>query len=211
MRALEQPPGGAMLDWRTLGLAAVAFSATFAGGWWIGLGSHFGVSEAYAVLEPSALLAWASSPSKLTAPAAQFQGKGLTDDDRLRQAVVLRAKAYQNPSCNQDAKTLYVNAASKYAEVLMRSTGCSNYPKCRVSDGMLDDVWRLNRSSLDQPVADAMAAVHAAGGLVEKDFRGDVGRAVRVIAGTDFKGGDGPSCSDGTSRSSWVRRIRIRR
>ena len=50
-------------------------------------------------------------------------GKGLTQDERLRQAVILRAKAYQRPTCNADPKTLYIIAATQYAEVLMRSAG----------------------------------------------------------------------------------------
>ena len=125
------------------------------------------------------------------------QGKGLTENDGLRQAVILRAKAYQRPSCGGDPKTLYIMAATKYAEVLMRSAGCNSFPKCPMGTGALNEVWRLNHSAADRPVAEAMAAVNAAGGLSEKDFRGDVARAVRVIAGSDFSSGPPPAVSVG--------------
>jgi hypothetical protein len=136
------------------------------------------------------------------------RGEGLTTDNRLRQAVVLRAQAYLKPACNTDAKRPYVAAATRYAEVLMRSAGCSNFPKCPLSPGMLNDVWQGNRSVLDQPVAQAMAAVHAAGGLTDQSFRGDVARAVRVIAGRNFAAGPAPACQ--SARSARVR-IRWRR
>ena len=58
----------------------------------------------------------------------------------------------------------------------MRSAGCNNFPRCPMSMGQLERVWEANRSALDMPVARAMAAAHAAGGLSERDFRGDVGR-----------------------------------
>lgn len=227
----------AMVDWRTVLLGVAAFGATFAGGMWFGVGNLptlFGLSagdvrlpravaETLAIVVPPkpipapAKSAAAIHPQPMTAevPApraaapAPAAGKGLTDDDRLRQAVILRAKAYLKPSCNADSKTLYVMAATKYAEVLMRSAGCSQFPACRISQGFLDGVWQGNRSALDQPVAAAMASVHAAGGLTEKSFRGDVGRAVRVIAGRDFARGAGPECQ--TSQQQTRRRVRWRR
>jgi len=138
------------------------------------------------------------------------QGKGLTEDGGIRQAVIWRSKAYQRPTCNADSKTLYVNAATKYAEALMRAAGCHNFPKCPMGVGNLTDVWQLNRSAADIPVAEAMAAAHAAGGLSEKSFRSDVGRAARVIAGVDFNSGPPPECEQASSRNGrW--RIRIRR
>jgi hypothetical protein len=142
-------------------------------------------------------------PARFAAPAPPA-GKGLTDD-RLRREVILRAKAYLKPSCNSDPVALYVAAASKYAEVLMRSAGCSQFPRCRISEGFLNEAWRANRSTLDQPVADAMAEVHSAGGLSEKSFRGDVGRAVRVIAARDFAEAPAPECDSGTKRRTKMR------
>jgi hypothetical protein len=197
-----------MLDWRTILLGVFVFAATFAGGWWIGFGSAVDVSDIgqFASAVANTVAPKPSSP----ATAKTYVGKGLTDDDHLRRAVILRSQAYQNPYCNQDPKTLYIVAATKYAEVLMRATGCSAFPRCRVGIGQLDRVWQLNRSALDEPVAEAMAAVHAAGGISEKDFRGDVGMAVRVIAGRDFATGPGPECiSPEQQTSRW--RIRIRR
>ena len=204
-----------MLDWRTLGLGVVVFGATFAVGWWLGLGRP---APAAAVIEAKpAVAAPEAKPQQvavLSQPAplakAWAKGKGLTENDGLRQAVILRAKAYQRPACNSDAKTLYIVAATKYAEVLMRSAGCNNFPRCPMGMGTLDDVWRVNRSAADKPVAEAMAAVHTAGGLSEKDFRGDVGRAARVIAAADFSSGPPPKCEEAGSRNgTW--RIRVRR
>ena len=218
--------GNIMLDWRTLGLALVAFSASFAVGWWLGIGRPAAVAGATEA-KPAALQSAVQSPPappsavKVAANPAQPtqsavrrsdppMGKGLTQDDGLRQAVILRAKAYQRPACNTDPKSLYVAAATRYAEALMRSAGCNNFPKCPMGMGTLKDVWQLNRSVADLPVAVAMAAVNAAGGLSEKDFRGDVGRAVQVIAGTGFSAGPPPACESAGSRSGrW--RIRIRR
>jgi hypothetical protein len=214
-----------MLDWRTLGLSVVAFCATFAVGWWLGLGKAVSLPEIVTSVLPGAvhtssaqapssprIAAKPPVPSRTGARAAEpLSGKGLTDNDGLRQAVVLRAKAHQRPTCNADPKTLYIIAATKYAEVLMRSAGCNNFPKCPMGVGTLDDVWRLNRSAADWPVAEAMAAVNAAGGLSEKDFRGDVGRAVRVIAGTDFSSGPAPECESPSARRGGTWRIRFRR
>jgi hypothetical protein len=140
-----------MLDWRTLGLGVVVFGATFAVGWWLGLGRP---APAAAVTEAKpAISAPEGKPQQVAvlsqpAPLAKAwpKGKGLTENDGLRQAVILRAKAYQRPACNADAKTLYVIAATKYAEVLLRSAGCNNFPRCPMGMGTLDDVWRLNRS-----------------------------------------------------------------
>ena len=190
-----------MLDWRTLALGFGVFAATFAGGWWLdvaNLVSRVTVSDAKPTSVASAL------PAPVAQPPAQAKtvdlGKGLTDDDRLRQAVILRAKAYHNPACNQDARTLYVRAASEYAEVLLRAAGCHSAPSCRLGTGALEQVWSLNRSARDLAVAEAMAGVSEAGGLTERDFRGDIGRAVRVIAGTEFRGGSGPECTNERGR-----------
>ncbi len=206
-----------MLDWRTIGLGIVVFGATFAAGWWLGLGKS--APAAITEAKPAVTVPEAKSPQVAVAspPASPVQawsqapeGKGLTENDGLRQAVILRAKAYQRPVCKQDAKTLYVVAATKYAEVLMRSAGCNNFPKCPMGMGNLNDVWQRNRSAADKPVAEAMAAVNAAGGLSEKDFRGDVGRAVRVIAGADFHAGPPPICVAANSRAG-TSRVRVRR
>jgi hypothetical protein len=207
-----------MIDWRTLGFGAVAFSATFAIGWWLGLGKAISLPAAIAL--PSAF-PWSSAPPPdrpivarpspaSEAPAGRPTARpGLTDEG-VRQDVILRANAYQRPTCNQDPKSLYVTAATRYAEALMRSAGCHGFPKCRVGWGQLNDVWLLNRSAPDLRVAEAMAAAHAAGGLSEKDFRGDVGVAVRVIAGGGFSSGPAPECqSSGTRGRTW--RVRIRR
>ncbi len=198
-----------MLDWRTLAIGAAVFSATFAGGWWLGVGKSnwsFGLPGANASTsqQPSHTTGLTPSPAAASWP----QGKGLVDDERIRRVVVLGAQAYQRPSCNADSRWIYVNAATKYAEALMRAAGCHNVPRCPMGEGSLDRVWQANRSILDRPVAEAMAAAHMAGGLTDKDFRGDVGRAVRVIAGTDLPGGSMPDCEEaGSRRSGW----RIRR
>jgi hypothetical protein len=220
-----------MLDLRTLGLGVVVFGATFAVGWWFGLGKATPALGAKEQKSPPPLVTPVSTPVASAPPAApvieikplwggppapakaslpQPQGKGLTEDNGLRRAVILRAKAYRRPVCNQDSKSLYISAATRYAETLMRAAGCNNFPKCPMGTGMLDDVWRLNRSAADLPVAEAMAAAHASGGLSEKSFRADVGRAVRVIAGADFNSGPRPQCESSSSSSRrW--RIRIRR
>jgi hypothetical protein len=53
-------------------------------------------------------------------------------------------------------------------------------------------------------------AVHAAGWLSEKDFRGAMPAAVRVIAAADFFSGPPPKCEEGGFRNgTW--RIRVRR
>jgi hypothetical protein len=206
-----------MLDLRTLGLGIGVFSATFLIGWWLNVGSL-----ASAVGGPAAKAPTASEPAPQTvgqAPAVKVaarmpetpmpQGKGLTDNDLMRRAVISWSKSYQRPACNQDTNWGYVGAATKYAEVLMRSAGCNNFPRCPMSMGQLERVWQANRSALDLPVAEAMAAAHAAGGLSEKSFRGDVGRAVRVISGRDFEPGPAPRCSTNSNRS-WSFRVRRR-
>jgi hypothetical protein len=215
-----------MLDLRTLGLSVVAFGATFAVGWWLGLGKAtpaLGVSEpppplaapvsmpATPAIEIKPLWGGPPAPPAPKAAALPAQGKGLTDDEGLRKSVILRAKAYLRPVCNQDSKTLYVSAATRYAETLMRAAGCHNFPKCPMGMGMLGEVWRLNRSPADLAVAEAMAAAHASGGLSDRSFRGDVGRAVRVIAGADFSKAARPDCESSSSSRSRRWRIRIRR
>ena len=214
-----------MLDWRTILLGVAAFGATFAGGMWLGAGSLpslIGASVAQIRALPASdpgrkppAPAPASQPVPITLappPAEEAAPQpapppppALTGDDHLRQAVVLRAKAYLKPSCNADPRTLYVAAATKYAEALMRTAGCSQFPRCGLNAQFLNDVWQRNRSPLDKPVAAAMASVNAAGGLTEKSFRGDVGRAVRVIAGREFAQGPGPVCRTERSRQRTAR------
>jgi hypothetical protein len=210
-----------MLDFRTLVLGLGAFSATFAVGWWLGIGKGMSLPAAVASALPGGA-ATSSAPatpppavrpagSQVAArPVEPAQGTGLTDNDGLRRAVIWRAEAYQRPDCRSNAKKLYVIDATKYAEALMRAAGCSRFPKCAMGTEALDRVWRLNRSAADLKVAAAMASVHAAGGLSDADFRGDVGRAVRVIAGAGFASGPPPECRSVSSRrGTW--RIRFRR
>jgi len=224
-----------MVDWRTLVLGGVAFSATFAGGMWFGVGSLpslIGLSAASVapvadarrpqtvghamptVARPNLVSASAQVatvvPTEGVIPPVPAQGPGLTHDDRLRRSVILRAKAYLKPTCNSDPKRLYVAAATRYAATLMRAAGCGTSPRCGIGFGLLDDVWRRNRSLQDLQVAAAMAAVNAAGGLTDKSFRGTVGRAVRVIAGRDFAATRGPACQT-ARRTRRTFRFRFRR
>jgi hypothetical protein len=206
---------------RNLVIGSLVFSLTFIVGWALGFGRAtpaVQVTQAKQNEQPNlvpfepklpfARRDTAAPPARQA--AVQPQGKGLTDNDGLRRQVILWAKAYERPACNQDARSGYVIAASKYAEVLMRSAGCNNFPKCPMGEGMLGDVWRLNRNAADVSVGEAMAKVHGLGGLVDKNFRGDVGRAVRVIAGRDFSTGPGPECEQPGLTSSSGRRVRFR-
>ena len=70
-----------MVDWRTLALAIMVFCATFASGWWLGLGA-----------KTSAAVSRTPPAQEAIVPVAQ--PKGITEDEKLRQAVVLRARAY---------------------------------------------------------------------------------------------------------------------
>jgi hypothetical protein len=193
------------MDIRTLTLGIGAFCATFLVGWWFNIG---GLAAGFA--KPGPASAASDTAGRLAAAQPKPQGKGLVNDKPTRDAVIAWARRYQNPSCNQDARWGYVRAATKYAEALMRSAGCHNFPRCPMSMGQLDRVWQANRSPLDTPVAEAMAEAAGAGGLNEKSFRGDVGRAVRVIAGRGFDPGPPPDCSTRRNRS-WSFRIRGRR
>jgi hypothetical protein len=210
---------------RTLLIGALAFCLTFIAGWFLGLGRTTSTVEAaqpkqveqpkqaqqptLVPLEPK-LAAFRREAAVPPKPApGEVLGKGLTDNDGLRQQVILRAKAHERPVCNADSKSLYITAATRYAEVLMRSAGCNNFPKCPMGEGNLGDVWRLNRNAADAAVAEAMAKLHALGGIGEKDFRADVGRAVRVIAGRDFNTAPGPQCEHQSSHGGrWSVRIR---
>ncbi len=190
-----------MLEWRTLALGAGVFVATFAGGWAIGLGKS---SNAFTPAGADA------SPTLVSAPATPAiagwpPGSGLTDNELLRRSVVLRGHAFRYPACDSDSRTLYLIAATNYAEVLMRTAGCQNFPICPVSEAELDRVWQARRSILDRPVAEAMLAVHTAGGLKPRDFQGGVATALRVIAGADLPGGPLPDCvrSSNPSKSGW--------
>jgi hypothetical protein len=194
----------AMLDLRTLGLGVGVFLATFLVGWWFNIGN---LASAIGIPGVTRLTESPAPPM----PSAQKPppGKGLVGDQLTRDVVVSWSQSYQRPACNQDVRWGYVNAATKYAEALMRAAGCHNFPRCPMSMGQLERVWEANRSALDLPVAQAMAAAHAAGGLTERSFRGDVGRAVRVIAGRDFDPGPAPTCSTRNKRT-WSFRVRRR-
>jgi hypothetical protein len=192
------------MDLRTPALAIGAFCAAFVVGWWLnigGLAAGFGASAAKTAADVPATVGVAAPPS--SAP----QGRGLTEDQRIRDDVIAWAKTYQRPACGQDVRWNYVSAATKYAEALMRAAGCSNFPRCPMSEGQLNRVWQANRSPDDQRVAEAMAAAHSAGGLSDRNFRGDVGRAARVIAGREFASGSSPDC---VASNSGNRRFRVR-
>ncbi len=187
-----------MLDWRTFALAAVAFAATFAGGWWFGVGK-----TGSAIVLPIAKAA-------ASAPVQEWpEGPGLTTNNKIRQDVLLRSKAYLHPICQSHSRTAYVAAATNYAELLMRAAGCGGFPQCAMTEVQLDRVWRARRSILDKPVAEAMSEVHRAGGLTVLSFRGDISRAVRVIAGTYLRGGRPPRCRDPEAVGSTRHDVRL--
>jgi hypothetical protein len=206
------------MDLRTLAFGVGVFCATFLVGWWLNIGgmaSGWGISVAKPVLgaalpteESAGLRTVVARPQSNSSRSRLPQGPGLTDD-LIRKSVVSWAKRYQRPPCNQDVRWGYVRAATRYAEALMRSAGCNTFPRCPMSIGQFERVWLANRSARDLPVAAAMAAANAAGGLSERSFRGDVGRAVRAIAGSDFDPGPPPACSSRRTRS-WSFRIRRR-
>jgi hypothetical protein len=207
-----------MLEWRTLALGFAVFTATFMVGWWFGLGNlasrlRPSPARAVAIAAAPAQAPAAEAPPAAPVPAVATppERPGLTDDDGLRRQVILRARAYQEPACNQDAKALYVRAATSYAEVLMRAAGCQAFPKCGLGMHALDRVWQSSRSAADLAVAEAMAAVHKAGGLSERSFRGDVGRAVQVIAAVEFEPGPVPSCAVASASPRPAVRDRVRR
>jgi hypothetical protein len=220
-----------MFDLRTVALGVAVFGATFGVGWWLGVGKLASATNVPPAATVGAVPAGAPPAAVTPAPelpelqpklrafqqpaeppkkvaALPAKGPGITDSDRLRKVLVFSAKAYMNPSCEGDARAIYVRAATNYAEALMRSAGCNNFPKCPMGFSQLDRVWQANRNALDQPVAEAMAMVHKAGGLTDRNFRGDVGRAVRVIAGVDFADKPGPSCTSSRNRGY---NVRIRR
>jgi hypothetical protein len=147
-------------------------------------------------------------PSKAPPPKA-WNGPGLVKDKLLRDVVVSWAEKYPKPPCNQDVRWGYIDTASRYGNALLRAAGCTG-STCRLSNGQLQRVWEENRSALDRPVAEAMAFANAAGGLSERAFRGDAGRAVQVIAGRDFDPGPAPVCSNRNNRT-WGFRVRGRR
>lgn len=208
------------MDIRTLVLGLGVFCATFLVGWWLNIGGlATGMSAARPV--PEAQAPAAQSPTTIgqrvavqtpqsKVPPKAWQGPGLVKDKLLRDALVSWAEKYEHPPCNQDVRWGYTKTATEYAEALMRAAGCNNFPHCPMSVGQLARVWEASRSAFDRPVAEAMAAAHAAGGLSERNFRGDVGRAVQVIAGRDFDPGPAPQCSTRSNRT-WSVRVRGRR
>jgi hypothetical protein len=208
-----------VMDFRTIAFGISVFCATFLAGWWFNIGSLASgisavqpttVGQAPAAQTPTAANQKVAvrTPQSKDSPPKAWQGPGLVNERSIRDAVITWSQNYQRPACDQDVRWGYTMAATRYAEALMRDAGCNNFPRCPISNGQLARVWEANRSMLDMPVAQAMAEAHAAGGLSARDFRGDVGRAVQVIAGRDFASGSAPQCSSGSNRSS---RVRIRR
>jgi hypothetical protein len=218
------------MDFRTIALGVGVFCATFLVGWWLNIGGlASGRSASPSVGEmPAPAAAHAQetqtpaqpsttggqkvalqTPQPKAPPPKAWNGPGLVKDKLLRDVVVSWAEKYPEPPCNQDVRWGYIDTATKYAGALLRAAGCTG-ATCRMSNGQLQRVWEESRSALDRPVAEAMAAAHAAGGLSERSFRGDAGRAVQVIAGRDFDPGPAPQCTNRTSRKSgW--RVRVRR
>ena len=216
------------MDFRTLALGFGVFCATFLVGWWLNIGGlaagvpsrpametatsanqQTPTSQKVAVQTPQSK----ASQSKDSRPQASrfpaWQGGGLGNDKHTRDAVIAWSKSYRNPRCNQDVRWGYTRAATRYAEALMRTAGCNNFPRCPMGLSQLERVWEANRSALDRPVALAIAEANAAGGLSDAAFRGDVGRAVRVIAGRDFHAGPAPHCTASRTRT-WGFRFRRR-
>jgi hypothetical protein len=156
----------------------------------------------------------AAPPPAARVPAGLAPGArptALTEHENLRKVLILRAAAYGRSPCSREAKTLYLNAASAYAEKLMRAAGCHQFPACGLSIDALDRVWQAHRTPGDTAVSGAVAAISSAGGTAEKDFRGDIGRSIRVIGNSEF--GSAQFCVASATKSggsgSW--RVRIRR
>jgi hypothetical protein len=206
------------MDFRTLLLGVGVFCATFLVGWWLNVGglsagfSHRPITEAQEPMEQSATTTGQRvairTPQAKMPSASNWSGRGLVGDKLLRDVVTSSAEKYQDPPCNQDVRWLYTKHATEYGEALLRAAGCSSQ-RCPFSTARLQRVWEENRSALDRPVALAMAGAHAAGGLSERNFPGDTGRAVQVIAGRYFEPGPPPACSNRTTRG-WSFRIRRR-
>jgi hypothetical protein len=227
-----------MFDWRTFILICLLFGAGFAGVSWIAPGTakpstvSSAPKETASAPPPGPAHPRASPQAPLDAPNADSGGsrpastprpqpeakaapqldikpQAASDGDPMRDAVVHAALLYGRSPCRNDVKNLYVGAATAYAEKLMRSAGCSAFPACRVDAARLEQVWRLNRTPSDRAAAEAMAAVNVTGGISERDFQGQVGRAVRVMAGSGFR--HGPSCGTSSRTTTHTVRIRIRR
>src|SRR5262245_38548792 len=130
------------MDFRTIAFGLGVFFATFLVGWWFNIGNLVSLlarppsTQGMAIASPG-------NPQAVTAPNV-WEGKGLTDNQQLRDAVVSWARAYQRPACDQDVRWGYVNAASQYAEVLMRAAGCRPN-NCELTTAQLERVWLANR------------------------------------------------------------------
>lgn len=208
-----------MLDLRTIALGLGIFCATFLVGWWLDIGK-LGSTLMATPAASNATAAPSASPTPTSpAPASRIaarpsskspERKELFDDRLAGEAVIAWSKAYRQPACNQDARWGYVNAATKYAQELMRAAGCPDFQNCPITTAQLGRVWIAKRSPADVRVAEAMAAANGAGGLSSRDFRGDVARVVVLIANRDFERGPAPACSSQSSRNSWSIRIRRR-
>ena len=197
------------MDFRTLALGVGVFCATFLVGWWLNIGSlwHLGIGAARLRTAPAPADKPRRRPKKVAvqtpqskAPAAEsWQGPRMVQDKLMRDAVISWAQTYQRPTCDQDVRWGYTIAATKYAEALMRSAGCNNFPRCPMSEGQLERVWEANRSAADLPVAQAMAAAHAAGGLNERELprrrrpRGARDRRTRFRPGTGARTARAPA------------------
>jgi hypothetical protein len=161
------------------------FGLTFGGVWW-----WTGAGAATATSRPAA------GPASAEAVAATVSlGEAAGE---LRAAVVRTAMGYRGSRCSHNAKARYITAATHYADEVMRAAGCRDYA-CGAAATHLEPTWRRVRTPEDGAVSEAMRAVNLMGGVAERDFPGDVGRAVRLIAGSDF--GRGQSCVATVSRT----------
>lgn len=198
-----------MLDLRTLALGLGVGSAAFLAGVWLDIGQVVTRSLARPALDAGASAAPEAPVAVRAAPKA-LERKGLTDDAGLRAAVVAASASYRAAACDRDARARYVDAATKFAEKLMRTAGCHSLPRCPISTAHLARIWAAHRAPADVEIGAAMAAAHGAGGIGPRDFPADVGRAVLVIAEQDFSVRPAPACSSEPVRRQ-ASTVRVRR